>query len=87
MIKEQKWPSISFYKNTKMKVYFCHPASPWERGTNENTNMLLRDYFPRGKDFSTVTRKELKRVQRELNERIRKGLKWETPLELFKKKY
>lgn len=74
-----------FTKNTKMKVYFCHPASPWERGTNENTNMLLRDYFPRGKDFSTVTRKELKRVQRELNERIRKGLKWKTPLELFKK--
>lgn len=74
-----------FTKNTKMKVYFCHPASPWERGTNENTNMLLRDYFPKGTDFSKITRKELKRVQYELNERIRKTLNWESPLDVFER--
>jgi IS30 family transposase len=72
-----------FTKNTKMKVYFCHPASPWERGTNENTNMLLRDYFPRGTDLSKISRKQLKKVQYELNGRIRKGLNWKSPLELF----
>lgn len=74
-----------FTKNTRMKVYFCHPASPWERGTNENTNMLIRDYFPKGTDFSKVSRKELKRVQYELNERIRKTLNWESPLDVFEK--
>ena len=74
-----------FTKNTRMKVYFCHPASPWERGTNENTNMLLRDYFPKGTDFTNITRKELKRVQYELNERIRKTLNWESPLDVFER--
>ena len=74
-----------FTKNTQMKVYFCHPASPWERGTNENTNMLIRQYFPKGTDFSQVTRKEIKRVQHELNERPRKTLDWKTPKEVFKK--
>jgi len=72
-----------FTKNTKIKVYFCHPASPWERGTNENTNMLLRDYFPKGTDLSTYSRKELKRIQYELNERPRKTLNWESPLDVF----
>lgn len=72
-----------FTKNTKVKVFFCNPASPWERGTNENTNMLIRDYFPKGTDFSKVTRKELKHVQRELNERPRKTLNWRTPIEVF----
>lgn len=74
-----------FTVNTKMKVYFCHPASPWERGTNENTNMLIRDYFPKGTDFSKITKKELKRVQNELNERPRKTLLWKSPKEVFKK--
>jgi IS30 family transposase len=74
-----------FTKNTKMKVYFCHPASPWERGTNENTNMLLRDYFPKGTDFNKITKKELKRIQYELNERPRKTLDWDSPLDVFKK--
>ena len=74
-----------FTINTKMKVYFCHPASPWERGTNENTNMLIRDYFPKGTDFSKITNKELKRVQHELNERPRKTLDWKSPKEVFKK--
>ena len=74
-----------FTKNTRMKVYFCHPASPWERGTNENTNMLLRDYFPKGTDFTNITRKELKRVQYEQNQRIRKTLNWESPLDVFER--
>jgi transposase, IS30 family len=74
-----------FTINTKMTVYFCHPASPWERGTNENTNMLIRDYFPKGTDFNLVSRKELKRVQNELNERIRKTLNWKSPKEVFEK--
>lgn len=72
-----------FTKNTKVKVFFCHPASPWERGTCENTNMLIRDYFPKGTDFNTISRRELKRVQRELNERPRKTLGFITPIEAF----
>ncbi len=72
-----------FTANTKMKVYFCHPASPWERGTNENTNMLIRDYFPKGTDFDLIPRREIKRVQNELNERIRKTLNWESPKDVF----
>lgn len=72
-----------FTANTKMKVYFCHPASPWERGTNENTNMLIRDYFPKGTDFDLIPKKEIKRVQHELNERIRKTLNWESPKDVF----
>jgi IS30 family transposase len=74
-----------FTANTKMKVYFCHPASPWERGTNENTNMLIRDYFPKGTDFDLVTKQEMKKVQDELNERIRKTLNWESPKDVFER--
>lgn len=72
-----------FSKNTKMKVYFCHPSSPWQRGTCENTNGLIRDYFPKGTDFSNVALKELKRVQDQLNERPRKALGFRTPKEVF----
>lgn len=63
-----------FTKNSKVKVYFAHPYSPWERPTNENTNGLIRDYFPKGTDFSLVTKKQLKEVQNEINERPRKVL-------------
>lgn len=73
-----------FTKNTKVKVYFAHPQSPWERGTNENTNGLLRQYFPKGKtDFNKLTRKEIKRIQNQLNGRPRKVLNWLTPFEVF----
>jgi IS30 family transposase len=72
-----------FTKNTKIQVYFAHPYSPWERPTNENSNGLIRDYFPKGTDFSLVTKKELKRVQDELNERPRKVLDMCTPKEVF----
>jgi len=74
-----------FTKNTKVQVYFTHPYSPWERPTNENTNGLLRDYFPKGTDLSTVTKKRLKSVQNELNERPRKVLDYQTPKEVFDK--
>lgn len=72
-----------FTKNTKVQVYFTHPYSPWERPTNENTNGLLRDYFPKGTDLSTITKKRLKQVQNELNERPRKVLDYYTPKEVF----
>ncbi|EMY67893.1 IS30 family transposase [Leptospira vanthielii] len=73
-----------FTKDTQMKVYFCHPGSPWERGTCENTNMLIRDFFPKKTDFNDISRKELKRVQKLLNERPRKTLGWKTPAEKIK---
>jgi IS30 family transposase len=74
-----------FTKNSKIQVYFAHPYSPWERPTNENSNGLIRDYFPKGTDFNLVTKKELKRVQDELNERPRKVLNMCTPKEVFQK--
>ena len=72
-----------FTKNTKVQVYFTHPYSPWERPTNENTNGLLRDYFPKGTDLSIYSEKELKKVQRELNERPRKVLNGYSPAQVF----
>jgi IS30 family transposase len=68
-------------KRTKIKVYFAHPASPWERGTNENTNMLVRDFFPKKTDFTTVSRKQILYVEKIINERPRKSLGWRTPKE------
>lgn len=73
-----------FSKQTKMPVYFAHPYSSWERGTNENTNGLIRRFFPKGTDFKNVTEKELKIVQEKLNNRPRKVLKYKTPNEVFK---
>ena len=73
-----------FTKETKMKVYFAHPASPWERGTNENTNGLIRDFWPKGTDFSKISRCQIKRVQHLLNGRPRKTLNWKTPYQAFK---
>jgi len=72
-----------FTEETQMQVYFANPYSPWERGTNENTNMLIRDFFPKGTDFSTIPSGKIKQVQDLLNNRPRKTLKWETPNEVF----
>ena len=70
---------------TGVKVYFAHPRSPWERGTNENTNGLIRQYFPKGADFTKVSRYEVKRAQHQLNSRPRKTLDYQTPYEVFNK--
>lgn len=72
-----------FTKNTKVKVYFANPYSPWERPTNENTNGLLRQYFPKGTDLSLITKERLQYVQDELNDRPRKTLGYRSPAEVF----
>jgi IS30 family transposase len=72
-----------FTKNTKIQVYFTHPYSPWERPTNENSNGLVRDYFPAGTDFSLIPIARLKEVQNQLNERPRHVLDYRTPKEVF----
>jgi IS30 family transposase len=72
-----------FTKHTKMRVYFAHPHSPWERGTNENTNGLLRQFFPKGTRFHQLSRAEIKRVQAMFNDRPRKILNWHSPAHAF----
>ena len=72
-----------FTIDTGIQVYFAHPGSPWERGTNENTNGLIRQYFPKGTEFDKVPVREIKRVQRELNDRPRAVLHYKKPDEVI----
>lgn len=72
-----------FTIDTGITVYFAHPGSPWERGTNENTNGLIRQYFPKGTEFDKVSVREIKRVQRELNDRPRAVLHYKKPDEVI----
>jgi IS30 family transposase len=69
----------AFTVATDVKVYFCDPKSPWQRGTNENTNRLLRQYFPRGTDLSSISQAQLDQISLRLNQRPRKTLGFQTP--------
>ena len=69
-------------KKTDVPVYFCDPQSPWQRGTNENTNSLIRQYFPKKTCLGQYSSSDLKRVAKQLNERPRKTVKFRTPIEI-----
>jgi len=79
----QKWPEME--QRTGLKCYFAHPYCSGERGTNENTNGLIRDYFPKKTDFATISDQQLQEVESLLNNRPRKRLNWLTPLQAFTK--
>jgi len=74
---------LQFTADTGIPVYFCNPRSPWQRATVENTNGLLRQYFPRTSDLTTFSEEEVRRVEQELNDCPRRTLDWQTPAERF----
>jgi IS30 family transposase len=74
---------VNFTITTGVSVFFCDPRSPWQRGSNENTNGLLRQYFPKGRSLARVTQHELDQVAHELNGRPRETLGWKSPTQKF----
>ena len=78
-IKAKRWPHARFTDETGVPVYFCDPSSPWQRGSNENTNGLLRQYFPKRAPIAHYTQAELDAVAAQLNGRPRQTLGWKTP--------
>ena len=74
---------VRFSVETGVAVYFCDPKSPWQRGTNENTNGLLRQYLPKNADLSLYSQQQLNAVARSLNRRPRQTLGWMTPSQAF----
>jgi len=94
---EELWRSLTWDQGTEMsrhkafslatnvQIYFCDPRSPWQRGSNENTNGLLRQYFPRGTNFSNISQAQLNAIAQRLNQRPRKTLDFETPADKLQK--
>jgi IS30 family transposase len=74
---------VQLTANTGVAVYFCDPHSPWQRGTNDNTNGLVRQYLPKGADLSGYSQEQLDAIADEMNGRPRKVLDWATPLEVY----
>ncbi len=76
---------LEFTASTGVKVYFCDPKSPWQRGSNENTNGLIRQYFPKKTCLAHYTQQDLDQVAEQLNSRPRKTLKFKSPKEIIEK--